>query len=57
MNGPKKESYVECPACTKEAGESVVYHKSALRQKDADLFDDTALVQCPKGHTIREGVL
>lgn len=54
MTGPKKENYTECPICTKEAGEPVVYHKSALVEEEADLFDDTKRIQCPKGHTIKE---
>lgn len=54
MVGPKKESYVECPECTKKASEPVYYHKSALTEEEADLFDDTKRLLCPKGHTIKE---
>ena len=51
---PKKENYIECEACSKEAGEPVVYHKSALME-DGFLFERG--LQCPKGHPITaEGV-
>ncbi len=49
---PKKESYEECPTCTKNAGEEVVYHKSALKQEEPDLFETETRTLCPLGHTI-----
>jgi len=50
---PKKENYIECEACSKEAGEPVVYHKSALME-GGFLFERG--LQCPKGHPIKTEV-
>lgn len=47
---PKPENYVECPTCTKDAGEPVVYHKRSLQASDS-LFDDPEQT-CPLGHVI-----
>lgn len=50
---PKKEHYVECPTCTKKAGEPVVFHTSALKE-DQGFFDEKPVTLCPLGHTIPE---
>jgi len=49
---PKKENYMTCPACTTEADDPVMYHKTALESVNDDMFGEEPYFMCPKGHRI-----
>lgn len=51
MAGPRKESYMECPTCTQAEGETVLYHRSALKQHE-DFWTGEVSWRCPNGHPV-----
>lgn len=56
MADPRKESYSECPDCTREVGkpdDPVVYHYSQLTLKEASFWwGGETHWTCPRGHKV-----